>query len=75
MKKLALIMLAAALVVGCDNSERQKATEEKVAGNVQETVGQATNDKDLTAEGEKNKLKGDLRDTKEDVKDMVKGNN
>ena len=74
MKKIALIILAASLIVGCENSERQKATEEKVTGNVQETVGQLTNDKDLSSEGEKNKLKGDLRNTKEDVKDMVKGN-
>lgn len=74
MKKIALIILAASLLVGCESSERAKATDEKVTGTVQETVGDATNNPELSSEGKKNQLKGDLRNTKEDIKDIVKGN-
>lgn len=72
--KLSLILLSAYLVVSCSNPERQKADAEKSIGTVQETVGDMTNNDEMKSEGEKNKLKGDLRNTKEDVKDYITNN-
>ena len=52
-------------------SERLKATGESVQGNVQETVGEVTNNPDLKAKGKANKTKAKLRNTKEDVKELL----
>lgn len=49
--------------------DKAKNTAEKVAGEVKEAVGKATDDKDLQAEGSKDQTKGSLKNTGEDVKD------
>ncbi|MCO7237865.1 CsbD family protein [Aeromicrobium sp. CnD17-E] len=49
--------------------DKAKNTAEKVAGEVKEAVGKATDDKDLQAEGKKDQTKGSLKNTGEDVKD------
>lgn len=78
MKKLYKIFLLSLLpafcISACDNSERQKAAKEKINGTVQETMGNLTDDSDKKNEGKANKTKGDLRSTKEDVKDYITGN-
>lgn len=45
----------------------------KVAGKAKETVGKATGDDSLTAEGKKDQAKGHLKDAAESVKDAFKG--
>lgn len=72
-KKIILALMCAIFVVACNQngSERQKAAGEKLTGSVQETAGNITGNKDLESEGNKNKLKGDLRSTKEDIKDTI----
>lgn len=52
--------------------DKAKNTAEKVAGEVKEAVGKATDDKDLQAEGKKDQAKGDVKNTVEDVKDAFK---
>ena len=49
--------------------DKAKNTAEKVAGEVKETVGKATDDKDLEAEGKTDQTKGSLKNVGEDVKD------
>ena len=49
--------------------DKAKNTAEKVAGEVKETVGKATGNKDLEAEGKKDQTKGSLKNVGEDVKD------
>jgi uncharacterized protein YjbJ (UPF0337 family) len=73
-KYVVLAIFATALLSACDrSSERNKASAEKLKGNVQEVIGNVTNDQELNNEANKNKLKGDLRSTKEDVKDVITG--
>lgn len=52
--------------------DKIKAAAEKAAGQVKETIGNLTNDKDTQAEGKKDQTKGEARETKEDVKDVFK---
>jgi uncharacterized protein YjbJ (UPF0337 family) len=52
--------------------DKAKNTAEKVAGEVKEAVGKATDDKDLRAEGKKDQTKGSLKNTGEDIKDAFK---
>ncbi|MEH3068795.1 MAG: CsbD family protein [Aeromicrobium erythreum] len=52
--------------------DKAKNTAEKVAGEVKEAVGKATDDKDLQAEGKKDQAKGSLKNTGEDIKDAFK---
>ena len=52
--------------------DKAKNTAEKVAGEVKETVGKATDNKDLEAEGKKDQTKGSLKNTGEDIKDAFK---
>ncbi|MBA3661976.1 MAG: CsbD family protein [Gammaproteobacteria bacterium] len=74
-KILFLPIVAAFFITACDNNpERQKATGEKVKGTTQAALGNMTNDSELKADGKGNRIKGDLRSTKEDVKDIVTGN-
>lgn len=75
MKKLTKIFLLSIISIfvlsACDSKERNKATEEKIKGSAQETVGNLTDDTKLKQEGQTNRTKGDLRNTKEDVKDIL----
>lgn len=78
MKKLtslvALTLVSGLAVTACSfNSERQKAAAEKIQGNTQEAVGNVTGNKELQAKGKANRTKGNLRSTKEDIKDTVTG--
>jgi uncharacterized protein YjbJ (UPF0337 family) len=50
-------------------TDKVSAAGNKIAGNVKEAVGKATNNDTLTAEGEAQQLKG----TGQDVKGSVKG--
>ena len=52
--------------------DKAKNPAEKVAGEVKEAVGKATDDKDLQAEGKKDQTKGSLKNTGEDIKDAFK---
>ena len=70
-----LSILSTFLINACDNhsSERQKAAGEKLKGSTQETVGKLTDDSELKNAGKANRTKGDLRSTKEDIKDVITG--
>jgi uncharacterized protein YjbJ (UPF0337 family) len=46
---------------------------EQLKGKAKETVGEATDDKDLKAEGEGDQAKGNLKQAGEKVKDAFKG--
>lgn len=78
MKKLFYILLLSLLstifITACDNPEREKAAKEKLAGVAQEKLGSLTDNADKQNEGKANKTKSDLRSTKEDIKDYIKGN-
>ena len=52
--------------------DKAKNTAEKLAGEVKETVGKHTGDKDLQAEGKKDQAKGDVKNVGEDIKDVFK---
>lgn len=52
--------------------DKAKNTAEKVAGEVKEAVGKATDDKDLQAEGKKDQASGSVKNAAEDVKDVFK---
>lgn len=49
--------------------DKMKAAGEKVAGHIKETVGKATDNEKLIAEGKADQAKGAIRDKIEDVKD------
>ncbi|MFV0434844.1 MAG: CsbD family protein [Leucobacter sp.] len=49
-----------------------KAAAEKVTGKAKEAVGKVTNNDRLVAEGKADQVKGEVRDTVEDVKDVFK---
>ncbi len=48
-------------------------TTDKVKGNVKETVGKVTGDKEMEAEGKTDKAKGQVKDAAKDAKDTAKG--
>jgi uncharacterized protein YjbJ (UPF0337 family) len=50
---------------------RIDGAQDKVGGNVKETVGKATNDRELEGEGKFDQLKGDVKEGVADVKDKV----
>jgi uncharacterized protein YjbJ (UPF0337 family) len=49
-------------------ADKIKNTAEKAAGHVKETVGKATDNHDLEAEGKKDQVAGDLKNAGENVK-------
>lgn len=61
------------LLTACNDSERQKANGEKIKGVTQASVGEVTSDAELINKGNANQTKGDLRSTKEDIKDLITG--
>lgn len=78
MNKLTNLAVAGLLVAGistgfASTSERLKATGENIQGNTQEAIGNMTNDPQLKAKGQLNQAKSKLRNTKEDLKDQVNG--
>lgn len=52
--------------------DKIKAAADKVTGQVKETVGKATDNDKLVAEGKADQAKGAVKDTVEDVKDAFK---
>lgn len=79
MRKVTLFFISILLsvfLISCNESkdERAKSSGERIKGTVQETVGSLSGDDELKSEGKKNKLKGDARSTKEDIKDSLGGN-
>ncbi len=52
--------------------DKIKATAEKASGKVKETVGKATGDDEVVAEGKAEHAKGSMRGAAEDVKDAFK---
>jgi uncharacterized protein YjbJ (UPF0337 family) len=54
-----------------ENKAANKVTE--VKGKIKKTVGQATDDPDLEAEGQVDETKGNLKQAAEKVKDAFKG--
>jgi uncharacterized protein YjbJ (UPF0337 family) len=56
--------------MGADDKLGNKAEEFK--GKTKETVGQATDDRDLEAEGQADQTKGNLKQAGEKVKDVFK---
>lgn len=52
--------------------DKAKNTAEKLVGEVKETVGKATDDKDLQAEGKADQTKGSVKNVGEDIKDVFK---
>lgn len=52
--------------------DKMKAAADKVTGQVKETVGKATDNDKLVAEGKADQAKGTIRDKVEDVKEMFK---
>jgi uncharacterized protein YjbJ (UPF0337 family) len=67
-----LSLLSTLAISGCNQSaERNTAASETATGSIQSAAGELTNNDSLKSEGSKNKLNGDLRSAKEDVKDMI----
>ena len=52
--------------------ERGKATGENIVGKDKEALGNITGDPETKAEGQGDQAKGEVRHTKEDVKDKIK---
>lgn len=52
--------------------DKLENAKDKVAGQVKETVGGATNNPDLEAEGKAQQAKGSVKDAAENVKDAFK---
>ncbi|MFE9172255.1 CsbD family protein [Streptomyces kebangsaanensis] len=52
--------------------EKAKAKKEQMKGKAKETVGRAVGNESMTAEGQAEKSKGDLRQAKEKAKDTFK---
>ncbi|WP_313366590.1 CsbD family protein [Microbacterium sp.] len=52
--------------------DKMKAAADKVTGQVKETVGKATDNDKLVAEGKADQANGVIRDKVEDVKDVFK---
>ncbi|RKW69963.1 CsbD family protein [Galactobacter caseinivorans] len=53
--------------------DKLENAKDKVVGQVKETVGGATNNADLEAEGKGQQAKGSVKDAAENVKDAFKG--
>jgi uncharacterized protein YjbJ (UPF0337 family) len=53
-------------------ADKAKNEAEKVSGQVKETVGQHTGNRDLQAEGKKDQVAGDLKSAGEKVKDAFR---
>lgn len=53
--------------------DKLENAKDKVVGQVKETVGGATNNADLEAEGKTQQAKGSVKDAAENVKDAFKG--
>lgn len=53
-------------------ADEVKAAAEKASGKVKETVGKATDNERLEAEGRADQVKGAVRDVAENVKDALK---
>jgi uncharacterized protein YjbJ (UPF0337 family) len=53
-------------------ADKAKHTAQKAEGGVKETVGKHTNNRDLEAEGKKDKVAGDLKNAGQKIKDAVK---
>lgn len=54
-------------------ADKAKNAPQDVAGKVKETVGDATDDHELKAEGKADQAKASAKATGEDVKDVLKG--
>ncbi|MDQ5815567.1 MAG: CsbD family protein [Actinomycetota bacterium] len=54
--------------------DKAKNKGEELKGNVKESAGRASGDKDLEAEGQADQSKGNLKQAGEKVKDAFKGN-
>ena len=54
------------------NEDKAKNAAEKAKGKVKETVGHATGDESMEAEGKGDQAKGGLKQAGENVKDAVK---
>jgi uncharacterized protein YjbJ (UPF0337 family) len=52
-------------------SEKAQAASDQVTGSAESTVGEITGNDEMKSEGQTKKLKGDLRQTKEDIKDKL----
>jgi len=52
--------------------DKIKAAAEKATGHVKETIGKATDDDKLVAEGKADQTRGTIKDKVEDVKDLFK---
>ncbi len=52
--------------------DKAKNAAEKGTGEIKEQLGEATDDKSLEAEGQRDQAKGDLKDAGEKVKDAFK---
>jgi len=63
--------IAEEAVMGIDDKADNKA--EELKGKAKETVGDATDDEDLQAEGRAQEAKGSLKQAGEKVKDAFKG--
>lgn len=79
MKKILMFMALSSLVCFfnisyASNSERAKANSDKLSGSVESTAGSILGNDKMKSEGQTKKLKGDLRNTKEDVKDKLSSN-
>jgi len=57
--------------MGTDDKIENKT--EELAGKAKETVGEASGDRDLQAEGQADQTKGNLKQAGEKVKDAFKG--
>ncbi|MCR8969914.1 CsbD family protein [Facklamia sp. 7083-14-GEN3] len=55
------------------SEEKKNAKLEKLSGNVKETIGKVTDNKELQSEGMVEKVKGTVKEGIEDVKDAVDG--
>jgi uncharacterized protein YjbJ (UPF0337 family) len=77
MKKLILVilsfsMMGLATVSFASASEKAQATSDQVTGSAESAAGGLVGSDKMKAEGKSKKLKGDLRSTKEDIKDKAK---
>ncbi len=60
--------------VAMSEVDKAKNKGEELKGNVKESAGRASGDKDLEAEGQADQSKGNLKQAGEKVKDAFKGN-
>lgn len=54
-----------------DTFDKLKNKAEDVVGEVKEKIGQATDNKDLEAEGKKDQAKSDVKDAGQSIKDAL----